>query len=103
MTDTSKMKLIGSLFCKQYQSDAKFYIDRAHASGVRHLFVRYENGGYEGQPEFATEIPNDWSEEEIKDLLLWSSTSSTYPAWEVPARAYASDTLFRYWKGEKPS
>jgi hypothetical protein len=39
MRDVSKLKSIGSLFCKPYQSEAKFYIDEAHSSGTRHLVV----------------------------------------------------------------
>jgi len=33
MRDVSKLKFIGSSFCSQYQSQAKFYIDEAHAVG----------------------------------------------------------------------
>ncbi len=44
MRDVSKLKFIGESFCSQYQSQAKFYIDEAHTSGLRHLVVVYENG-----------------------------------------------------------
>jgi hypothetical protein len=44
MRDVSKLKFIGSSFCTQYQSQAQFYIDETHASGLRHLVVVYENG-----------------------------------------------------------
>ena len=37
MTDNRNLKLIASLYCKQYDTDAKLYIDEAHASGQRHL------------------------------------------------------------------
>ena len=48
MPDVSRLKFICSSFCTQYQSEAKFYIDEAHASGSRHLVVVYEKGGYAG-------------------------------------------------------
>jgi hypothetical protein len=61
--------------------------------------VRYVKGGYQGQPEFAAAIPDDWSEPEVMDLVLWpmKSQDAPYPAWEVPARAHGSDELFRWW------
>jgi len=37
MRDVSKLRLLCSSFCTQYQSDAKFYIDQAHDSEIRHL------------------------------------------------------------------
>jgi hypothetical protein len=96
------MRLIGSLFCKQYQTEAKLYIDDAHASGQRHLVVRYEKGG---RPEFAAAIPDDWSDKDVEELILWpmKDPAAPYPAWEVPARAYGSATLFRWWADEKPT
>ena len=56
MRDVSKLKFIGSSFCSQYQSQAKFYIDEAHASGMRHLVVVYENGEH----DFIAGIPDEW-------------------------------------------
>ena len=37
-------------------------------------------------------------------LILWPMKSPDAPhlAWEVPARAYGSPTLFRWWAGEQP-
>jgi hypothetical protein len=104
MADTSKLRLIASTFCKQYQSEAKFYVDDAHESGQRCLVVRYEKGGHDGRPEFAAAIPDTWSEQDVMDLLLWpmKDSKAPYPAWEVSARAYGSETLFRWWAGEKP-
>ncbi len=32
MRDVSKLKFIGSVFCSQYQSQAKFYIDEMHGN-----------------------------------------------------------------------
>jgi hypothetical protein len=49
-------------------------------------------------------IPDDWSEENVIDLLLrpMKSQDAPYPAWEVSARAYGSEMLFRWWAGERP-
>src|SRR5258705_8803272 len=71
MPDVSRLKFIYSSFCTQYQSEAKFYIDEAHASGLRHLVVAYEKGGYAGHPNFAAGIPDKWSEQDLLDLILW--------------------------------
>jgi hypothetical protein len=59
MRDVSKLKFIGSSFCTQYRSDAKFYVDEAHASGLRHLVVVYEKG----DPDFPAAIPEEWTEQ----------------------------------------
>jgi hypothetical protein len=101
MRDVSKLKFICSLFCTQYQSDAKFYIDEAHASGLRHLVVVYEKGGYAGDPNFAARIPDQWDEPAVLELIFWpmKDPNAPYPAWEVPARAYGSPMLYAWWKG----
>ena len=100
MRDVSKLKFIGSSFCTQYQSDAKFYVDKAHASGLRHLVVVYEKG----DPDFLAAIPKEWSEQNVQDLIFWpmKNPNAPYPAWEVPARAYGSDVLYEWWKGGPP-
>jgi hypothetical protein len=100
MRDVSKLKFIGESFCSQYQSQAKFYIDEAHTSGLRHLVVVYENG----DPDFLTGIPAGWADENVQDLIFWpmKNPNSPYPAWEVPARAYGSPTLYSWWKGGAP-
>jgi hypothetical protein len=94
---TRKLRHITSAYCTQYKTDAKFFIQDEHPSGVRHLVVHYEKGGYDGRPEFVAAIPADWTEAEIQDFILWSikDPSAPYPAWEVPARAYGSSMLFR--------
>lgn len=101
MTQPGDLKLIASLFCTQYKTEAKAYVDEAHPSGQRHLVVQYANG----RPEFLAAIPDDWDEKDVVDLLLWpmESPEAPYPAWEVPARVYGSATLFRWWAGERPS
>jgi hypothetical protein len=103
MTDARKLRLIATLHCKQYNTLAKLYIQDRHPSGQRHLVAQYEKGGYQSRPEFATAIPDDWTEQEVMDLLLWPmKPEAPYPAWEVPARLYASEELFRWRLGEKP-
>ena len=100
MRDVSKLEFIGSSFCSQYQSQAKFYIDETHASGLRHLVVVYDNG----EPDFLTGIPDGWAVENVQDLIFWpmKNPNSPYPAWEVPSRAYGSPTLYAWWKGGAP-
>jgi len=104
MRDVSTLKPIGSAHCPQYNTEAKFYIDAAHKPGKRHLVVHYEKGGHNGAPEFVAGIPDDWSEENVIDLILrpLEDANAQFPAWEVPARAYNCGTLFRWWAGEKP-
>jgi hypothetical protein len=102
MPDVSKLKFICSSFCTQYRSDAKFCIDEAHASGLRHLVVVYEKGGYGGDPNFMAGIPDGWTDQAVMDLILWpmKDPKAPYPAWEVPARAHGSPMLFAWWKGD---
>jgi len=66
MRDVSKFKLMCSSFCRQY--GRQFYVDEAHSSGVRQLVVIYASGGYGGNPEFVTGIPNSWTEDDIINL-----------------------------------
>jgi hypothetical protein len=111
MPEARKLKPIGSAFCKQYNSEARFYIDEAHQSGQRHLIVQYGEGysgrddlpTVDGRPQFAAAIPDEWSEQDLQDLILWpmKSPNAPYPAWEVAARAHGSPTLFRWWAGEE--
>jgi hypothetical protein len=100
MRDVSKLKFIGESFCSQYQSQAKFYIDEAHASGMRHLVVVYENG----DADFLAGIPDEWADENVQDFIFWpmKNPNSPYPAWEVPARAYGSPMLYAWWKSRPP-
>jgi hypothetical protein len=98
------LKLIGTIpKVPQYETQADFFI-RTEPSGERLLVVRYQNGGHEGLQEFRSEIPDDWTEAEVLDLIFWpTKPGAPFPAWEIPARAFASFALFRWWKGEKPS
>jgi hypothetical protein len=100
-----KLRLIGSLYVPQYKTDAKIYVEDAHPSGQRHLVAQYHKGGYGGDPEFAAAIPDSWTDADINELILWpmKDLKAPYPAWEVPARAYGCDELFRWWPGEKPA
>jgi hypothetical protein len=96
--DASNRKLIGFVYCKQYQADAKFYI-RTGDEG-RELRVVYDSD----RPEFGSEIPESWTEQDVLDLISWpmKDRNARHPAWEVPARVYGSWSLFRWWAGEKP-
>jgi len=99
--DARSLRPICSLYCKQYGSDAKLYIDEAHPSGKRHLVVQYEKGGFRGAKEFAASIPDDWTEDRVMDLIFWPMNSDApYPAWEVPARAHGSIFLTDDWRKE---
>jgi len=72
MRDVSKPKFIGSTFCNQYQSQVKFYIDEAHASGKCQLVVVYENG----EPDFMAGIPDEWADENVQGLHLLADEKS---------------------------
>ena len=107
------LELIGSVFCEQYQTEAKFYIERSiplkpgFGTGARHLVVQYGDGytGREGlavasngQREFASMIPNDWSNEKLLEFLLAPAKNPNvpYPTWEVPARVHGRPVLFDF-------
>jgi hypothetical protein len=64
------------------------------------LFVHYEEGGFEDRVDFWTEVPSDWSDGDLQELIDWPTIGSHYPSWEVPARAFGQSELFRWWKGE---
>src|SRR5258707_9084261 len=100
MRDVSNIKFICSMLCKQYDTEAKFYIDEAHSSGMRHLVVVYENG----RADFLTGIPDEWTDDAVQELIFWpmKDPAAPYPAWEVPARAFGSETLFAWWIGGAP-
>ena len=91
-----KLELIGELFCKQYNTIAKCYIEPAGTLGPRagpkgrSLIVQYGDN----RPEFAAGIPDDWTEADVMRLLLSPIPLSPYPVWEIPARAYGNPTLF---------
>ena len=104
MRVVNNLKPIGSAHCKQYNTEAKFYIEALPETGKRSLVVHYEKGGYHGAPEFIAGIPDDWTEQNVIDLIMWpmKDRESPYPPWEVSARAYGSDTLFRWWAGAGP-
>ena len=91
MRDVSKLRFLCSCFCTQYHSGAKFYIDETNSTGLRHLVVVYDRGGYGGNLEFAATIPKPWTDEDVLNLILLPTkdTKATYPAWEVPTRTMA--------------
>jgi hypothetical protein len=100
---SGNLKPFGSKFCPQYQTDAKFFLVASDSpGGGRHLFVHYEEGGFEDRAHFWTEVPSDWSDRDLQELIDWPTIGSHYPSWEVPARAFGRSELFRWWKGEIP-
>jgi hypothetical protein len=54
-------QLIATMYCTQYKTEAKFFVEDEHPSGLRHLVVHYENGGHAGRRQFAAAIPADWA------------------------------------------
>jgi hypothetical protein len=107
------LELIGSVFCEQYQTEAKFHIERSiplkpgFGTGARHLVVQYGDGyiGREGlavaangQREFTSMIPHDWSNEKLLEFLLTPTqkANAPYPTWEVPARVHGRPVLFDF-------
>jgi hypothetical protein len=100
MCNISELRFLCSSFCKQYQSEAKFYVDEALSSGVRHLIVVYEKGGHDGAKEFAVGIPWDWTDRDVIDFILWDLPNTQYPVWEVSVRAYGSSILDKSDRGD---
>jgi len=93
------------LYCPEYKTDATLLIDEDHESGQPHLLVHYEKGGLKGQMQFAAAIPAHWSDNDLLALIflpLDKRQGRDWPTWEVPARYFASTTLFKFWKGRKP-
>ena len=87
MQDVRSNKPFYSCFCKEYQSEAQFFV-RTHPMGARSLVVIYEAGGF----GFAAGIPQHWTDERLLELILWpmKDIDACYPAWEMPARAFGS-------------
>jgi hypothetical protein len=104
MTEPRNLKLVCSLYCRPYRTDARIYIEDL-PSGARQLVAQYDRGGYGGEAEFIAEIPADWTQAEIVNELILSpmkNRKAPYPSWEVPTRGFGSPVLFRFWKGERP-
>ena len=100
--EKAKPMSIGVLRSVHYNSQAEFFIDDARPSGIRQLIVRYERGGFEGEPEMAVEIPDDWTILDVAESILGERGSTgRCPKWEVPLRVFGSKKLFRWWAGEK--
>jgi hypothetical protein len=104
------LEIIGSMFCKQYQCRAEFYLEPPHSgeprpatgTGVRHLIVRYGDGytGPDDRPlveggrrEFAIGVPDDWTEEKLLDFLTQPPREGSFPKWEAPTRGYGLNML----------
>jgi len=113
MWGVRKLRLLGTVRCVPYNTDATIYIQDKHESGYRRLVAQYGKGysgpndlptAANGSREFAIAIPQDMNEQEIRDSwLLWPmNPQAPYPMWEVPARVHGSWILFRWWADEKP-
>jgi hypothetical protein len=99
MSEAEKPRFLCSAFCKPYSCEAKFYVG-SDPDEDRELVVVYGNG----RPDFGTEIPKTWTDQDLLDLILWpmKENDAPYPPWEVPARVFGSVALFAWWKDEKP-
>jgi hypothetical protein len=84
MPETRQPRHIASAYCTQYHTNAEFFIQDQHPSGLRHLVVHYEDGGYDARPDFAVGIPADWTKKDVSDLLPWPMKD--HPGGEYPAR-----------------
>lgn len=98
MASDKYLRPIGSAHCREYATDANFFIHETPAFTFRILVVQYADG----RREFVTGIPPGWSDEDVQTLILQPTTDSKYPAWEIPSCVHGSPMLFRYWAGEKP-
>jgi hypothetical protein len=75
------------------------------------LIVRYDEGYsgrndlpiVDGSQQFAAAIPDEWSEQDVIDLIQrpMKSPGAPYPAWEVHSRVHGSATLFQWWVAKK--
>ncbi len=108
-----KLRKIATVESTPYNCAADIFIQDEHPSGQRHLIAQYGDGysgrndlpkAENGRREFAAAVPDDWTEQEVVNLLLWpmKNPNAPYPTWEVPARVHGSPELFRFWAGEKP-
>jgi hypothetical protein len=77
-----KLQFIGRQTDKVRGSVMDFYIEAPftpgprHTSPIRHLIARYESGGakdlpmIDGKREFATGIPDGWSDDQVLQKLI---------------------------------
>jgi hypothetical protein len=98
-TENRNLKEVKNGFCPQYNTNVTLFIEPP-TSSVWHLVAQYEKGGYEGRPEFAAGIPDDWT---FQDVLRFIDIvgSKMYPRWEIPARVYGSAMLL--WPDDEPN
>jgi|SRR5450759_3124705 hypothetical protein len=90
MNDHRKLRPLGTIFCRQYQTQAHFFVEPAEPNNIRHLVVQYENG----RKEFCAGISGQWTDTELLNLLRnpgWEGMS--YPVWEYSARYFANPML----------
>jgi hypothetical protein len=96
--ETRELRLIATRYCSEYRTEAKLFVQRMPGSRLRRLFVQYAKGGLEGRPEFSSTVPANWSDQDILDFLERPmAPRGRYPAWEIPARLFFSQKLFKWW------
>lgn len=101
--ETGELSLIATLYCKEYKTEAKLFLQHVRRSALRRLVVQYAKGGLEGRPEFTATVPADWSDRDILDFLERPmAPRGKYPAWEIPARLFSSPKLFKWWAAQQP-
>jgi hypothetical protein len=87
------------VYVPEYTTDAIITI------GDDEFTIDYAKGGYKGDKHFAAEIPTDWTDHDLAELIslpIKPRPTRNWPAWEIPARDYGQSSLYRFWKGEKP-
>jgi hypothetical protein len=90
MNNDRKLRPLGTAYCRQYETQARFFVEPAEPNNIRHLVVQYENG----REEFRAGIPGQLTGTELLDLLLspgWEGMS--YPIWEHSTRYFANPML----------
>jgi hypothetical protein len=104
MAPNRRLKRI-DLYCPEYKTNASLRINNEHPSGHPHLETTYEKGGTQQNDKVAAAIPDDWTDQDLLDLISLPQRQGTgrdWPAWEIPAADYARFSLFRFWRGERP-
>ena len=90
-TEKRNMRAIRKQFCSQYKTDVTLSIE-AQSPSIWQLVAQYENGGFEGKPEFAAEIPDSWTVQDVMQFIDMPG-SKACPVWEMAARTHASAAL----------
>lgn len=90
MNDHRKLRPLGTAYCRQYQTLARFYVEPAEPNNIQHLVVQYDSG----RKELRAGIPRQLTDTELLELLrspAWEGMR--YPVWEHSARYFANPML----------